>query len=170
MRHNKKKVKLSRSRSQRKALIMSLCRNIFTYEKIKTTPAKAKELAKFVDKVIIWAKKGGLHQRRLIYRVVGDHKLVKHICDDIALRFKEVNSGFSRIIRWRCRKGDGAETAYIMLTKIDPARIKKDKPALVKSSSKQASPSGQKTEKAQEPVKKTVYKGIKSIFKRPKDK
>jgi len=170
MRHNKKKVKLSRPRSQRKALLRSLCRNLFIYEKIKTTPAKAKELVKVADRVLNWAKKGTLHQRRLIYKVIGDHKLVKKICDDIALRFKDVSSGFTRIVRLGRRKGDGAEIAYVMLTKLDQFKVKKDKPISAESVKKQQEHLTSEPSRQDTPKKKTIREGIKGIFKKQKNK
>jgi len=158
MRHNNKLAKLSRSRAQRKALIRSLARNIFIYERIKTTPTKAKELSKIVDKIINWAKRGTLHSKRLIYQVIPDHKIVKRIADDFAVRYKNVNSGFTRIIKAGFRKGDGADLAFIEFTN----KVEKKRKVVASESAKTEITEDKKKE---EP---TTKKGLKGIFKRKK--
>jgi len=108
--------KLSRKKDQRKALLRSLAGSIFLKEKIKTTEAKAKEVAVFVEKQITRAKKGDLHSRRLLAKLFPP-KLVKKIVDEIAPRYKERKGGYTRVIKLGPRRSDGAKIAIIELIK-----------------------------------------------------
>jgi len=108
--------KLSRKKDQRKALLRSLAGSIFLKEKIKTTEAKAKEVAVFAEKQITRAKKGDLHSRRLLAKLFPP-KLVKKIVDEIAPRYKERKGGYTRVIKLGPRRSDGAKIAIIELVK-----------------------------------------------------
>lgn len=119
MRHRKKGNKLSRSISQRKALIKSLVRSVMISERITTTEAKAKALRPWVEKLITWAKDDSLHHRRLSYRLLNDHVLVKRLFEEIGPRFKDTVGGYTRIIDLGNRKGDDAKLSIFELTKIN---------------------------------------------------
>ena len=108
--------KLSRKRDQRKALRASLATALFLKEKIKTTEAKAKELAVFAEKQISRAKKADLHSRRLLVNFFSP-KIVKKLVEEIAPRYKERKGGYTRIIKLGPRKSDGAKMAIIELLK-----------------------------------------------------
>jgi large subunit ribosomal protein L17 len=116
MRKRKKGRKLSRKRNQRKALLVSLASEFFLKEKIKTTEAKAKEVASFIEKQITRAKKGDLHSRRLLARFFPP-KLVKKIIEEITPKHKERKGGYTRIIKLGPRKSNGAKMAIIELVK-----------------------------------------------------
>ena len=57
MKHNIKNKKLNRTSSHRKAMFMNLTNALIKHEQITTTLAKAKELKKFVEKIITLGKK-----------------------------------------------------------------------------------------------------------------
>ncbi len=116
MRKLKKGKKFSRKRNQRKALIKSLSAELFLHERIRTTEAKAKELRRFAEKFITWAKKGDLASRRYLLRYF-QKKLVKKLIDEIGPRFKQRQGGYTRIIKLGPRKSDGAKIAIIELLK-----------------------------------------------------
>ena len=116
MRKRKKGRKLSREKSQRMALLKALISALILYEKIKTTEAKAKEIAPLMDKYITRAKKNDLHSRRILARVFMP-AIVKKLIDDLAPRYKERAGGYSRIIKLGQRKGDAARMAIIELLK-----------------------------------------------------
>jgi large subunit ribosomal protein L17 len=116
MRKRAKGRKLSRKHDQRLALLKGLATNLFLKEKIKTTEAKAKELAVFAEKGITTAKKTGFSAKRLLARTYSA-KLIKKLTEDIALRYKERQGGYTRIIKLGPRKSDGAKMAIIELVK-----------------------------------------------------
>ncbi len=116
MKKLKKGRKLSRKRDQRKALLKSLARAVFLFEKVKTTEAKAKEVSSFVEKCITKAKKGDLSAQRLLLRYFSED-LVKKLIKEIAPRYKERQGGYTRVLKLGARRPDGAKMAIIELVK-----------------------------------------------------
>lgn len=116
MRKRQKGRKLSRKRGQRKALLRTLAVSLISREKIKTTEAKAKELAPFVEKQISKAKINNIQSRRFLIRFF-PKEIVKRLVEEIAPRYKERKGGYTRIIRFGPRKIEGAKMAIIELVK-----------------------------------------------------
>ena len=116
MRKRKKGRKLNRKKGQRKALLISLARELFLREKIKTTEAKAKEVAGFAEKQITKAKVGTVSAKRMLAKNFSK-AIVKKLADDIAPKFKERKGGYTRIIKLGPRQSDGAKMAIIELVK-----------------------------------------------------
>lgn len=114
MQKRKKGRKLSRERNQRRALLKSLASALLLKEKIKTTEAKAKEVAIVVEKFITKAKKGDLTSRRLLAKFF-PKKIVKKLIDELGPRYKERKGGYTRIIKLGPRKSNGAKMAIIEL-------------------------------------------------------
>lgn len=109
----KKKVfgrKLSRERSSREALFVSLVESLVMNKKIKTTKAKAKAIVGLVDRLIVLAKKDTLSSKREIAkRLRGNKKVATVLWNEFPKMFESRNSGFTRIIPLGQRKGDLAE-------------------------------------------------------------
>ena len=99
MRHKKLGRKLSRKTSHRKALMANLASALITHKKIKTTDAKAKELRRFVEPLITFAKKGDLHSRRQVLKKIPHKPIVKELFDIIAPECLNRNGGYTRIIK-----------------------------------------------------------------------
>jgi large subunit ribosomal protein L17 len=82
-RHGYKGKKFNRERDQRRALVKGLADSLVKYETIETTLPKAKEIVPYVEKLITKAKKGDLHNRRMILSslqtIASAHKLVDEI-------------------------------------------------------------------------------------------
>ena len=122
MRHNNSGRKLSRTSAHRKALFRNMAKALLTYGRITTTEAKAKELRRVVEPLISLGLKNDLYARREAYRVLGSHKLVKRLFDDIAPAYAGIGGGFTRVLKLSMpRKGDSAPMAVIELTKEMPA-------------------------------------------------
>jgi len=115
MRHRKAKGKLGRNSSHRAALIANLLVALITYERIKTTAAKAKVLRRFMDRMITLAKRGDLHARRQALRVIRDKKALKKLFDTLGQRYSSRPGGYTRIYRLPPRRGDCAPLALIEL-------------------------------------------------------
>ncbi|MBU1122913.1 MAG: 50S ribosomal protein L17 [Candidatus Omnitrophota bacterium] len=164
MRHRKKTAKLSRPRAQRKALISSLLRAIVIKERISTTEAKAKALRSWIDKLITWAKDDTLHHRRLSYRLLKDHKLVKRLFEVIGPRFKTINGGYCRVLGLSPRKGDGAAISILELTRREEPKkkVKGKKDTEVKEVKKER----KVVVKKEKPSNKGIMSGVKNIFKK----
>ena len=112
-RHGYQGRKFHRERDQRRALIKGLADSLVQHESIETTLPKAKEVVPYMEKLITKAKKGDLHNRRMVISglttIESAHKLV----DEIAPKLKGRQSGHLRIERTRIRRGDNAELARI---------------------------------------------------------
>jgi large subunit ribosomal protein L17 len=88
---------------------------LFVNERIRTTEAKAKALRPVAERLITFAKKGDVHARREVLKVVPDRDVVHRLFADIAPRFAERNGGYTRILKVGPRQGDGAPMAIIEL-------------------------------------------------------
>lgn len=113
MKHNIKNRKLNKTSSHRKAMFMNMSNSLIKHEQITTTLPKAKELKRFVEKIITLGKKGNLESRRKAISILQDQKMSKKIFDVLAVRYKERNGGYTRIIKLGNRFGDNAPTAVI---------------------------------------------------------
>ena len=107
--------KLSRTSSQRKALLRGQVTQLLVNGKIVTTEAKAKELRKTADKMISLAKRGDLHARRQAEGFVMDKAVTKKLFNEIAKKYTDRNGGYTRIIKLGLRQGDAAPVAIIEL-------------------------------------------------------
>lgn len=112
-RHGYKGRKFSRERDQRRALIKGLATSLIDHGKIETTLPKAKELVRYIEKLITKAKKGDLHNRRQVISALSTQKAANKLVDEISPKLKGRNSGHVRVKRSRVRVGDGTQMATI---------------------------------------------------------
>ncbi len=119
MKHNIKNKKLNKTSSHRKAMFMNLSNALIKHEQITTTLPKAKELKRFVEKIITLGKNGDLLSRRKAISTLQDQVMVKKIFDILAKRFKDRAGGYTRIIKLGNRFGDNAPMAVIELVDRD---------------------------------------------------
>jgi large subunit ribosomal protein L17 len=112
-RHGYKGRKFSRERDQRRALIKGLATSLVLHGKIETTLPKAKELVRYIEKVITKAKKGDLHNRRMVIAALSTQTAAFKLVDEIAPQLGGRTSGHVRVQRTRLRVGDGAQMATI---------------------------------------------------------
>ncbi len=119
MKHNIKNKKLNKTTSHRKAMFMNMSNALIKHEQIKTTLAKAKELRRFVEKIITLGKKGDLLSRRKSISILQDDKMSKKVFDVLAERYQNRSGGYTRIIKLGNRYGDNAPTAIIELVDRD---------------------------------------------------
>ncbi len=114
MRHSNSGRKFSRTPAHRKAMLINLAKALLTHGKICTTEMKAKDLRGVVEPMITLAKRNDLHARRLVYKALNDHALVKHLFDKVGPVFADVPGGYTRVIKLaKARKGDNAPMAII---------------------------------------------------------
>tara|TARA_B100001287_G_scaffold265992_1_gene259473 strand:+ start:476 stop:913 length:438 start_codon:yes stop_codon:yes gene_type:complete len=113
MKHNIKNKKLNKTTSHRKAMFMNMSNALIKHEQITTTLPKAKELRRFVEKIVTLGKKGDLLSRRKTVSILQDQKMSKKVFDILADRYKNRNGGYTRIIKLGNRFGDNAPTAVI---------------------------------------------------------
>jgi large subunit ribosomal protein L17 len=121
MKHRIKKVKLSRRAEHRLSMLKNLSISLLNHEQIVITLQKAKALRPYVEKFVTVAKnKNTLHGRRLLLSRLHNNKfIVDKLLNVIAPRYQNRNGGYSRIIKFKTRKGDCAQMAVIELVDRD---------------------------------------------------
>jgi large subunit ribosomal protein L17 len=108
--------KLSRTHAHRVSMLGNLAVSVFRYEKVQTTEAKAKEVRGLVDGMITLAKRGDLHARRqLVSRMPHEPLIVDKLMTEIAEKYADRASGFTRIVKIGARAGDAAPMVQIEL-------------------------------------------------------
>jgi large subunit ribosomal protein L17 len=113
MRHGMVNRKLGRTSAHRNALFRNQLSSLIDRERIITTLPKAKELRPQIERLVTIGKTDNVHNRRQVFRVVGDETLVAKVFDTLGPRFAERPGGYTRIIKIGPRRGDAAETAII---------------------------------------------------------
>ena len=116
MRHGKKIKKLNRTSSHRKALMSNLASSLIIHKQITTTDAKAKELRRYAERLVTYAKKDNLHGRRLILKSIkgsNSKDIANILMHDIAPMYKDRNGGYTRIIKLGNRKNDNSLVSMI---------------------------------------------------------
>ena len=101
--------KLSRESSIRRSMLAGITKDVIMNESVITTEARAKEVRKFVDKMVTYGKDGSLVARRKALAFLhNDKNVVNKVFNELAPRYKERNGGYTRIIKLTERKGDDA--------------------------------------------------------------
>ena len=108
--------KLGRNNQVRRSILAGLTKDVIMHESIITTEARAKEVRKFVDKMITYGKDGSLVSRRKALAFLhNDKNVVKKVFDDLAKRYEGRDGGYTRIIKIAERRGDDALQVKIEL-------------------------------------------------------
>ena len=101
--------KLGRTCKHRRSMLANLTKDLIMNERIETTETRAKEVRKFVDKMISYGKDGPLVARRKALAFMqNDNVATKKVFDDLAKRYATRNGGYTRILKLNERKGDDA--------------------------------------------------------------
>lgn len=130
MRHRVNGRQLSRTSAHRKALRRNLAASLIEHGAVRTTPAKAKEVRPFVEKLITLAKTGTLHARRQVIALLGDRAMtdkdnpgqlaemtvVQKLFNEVAPRYADREGGYTRIIHLPERRiGDSSQQVLLQL-------------------------------------------------------
>lgn len=104
-----------RTGAHRRAMLRNLTMSVLRYERVKTTEAKAKEVRRLVDRMIGLGKQGTLAARRRANAFLYEPIIVEKLFDDLAKRFTDRDSGYTRITHLGLRVGDKAPVMLIEL-------------------------------------------------------
>src|SRR3990172_7674448 len=107
--------KFGRETGHRTAMLRNLTVSVLRYERVKTTEAKAKEIRRFVDKMIGLGKDGSLPARRRAIAWLPEPELVEKVFSDLAQRYPDRNSGYLRLTKVGRRVGDAAPVVQLEL-------------------------------------------------------
>ena len=111
----KKGARLGGSPAHQRLILSNLATALFEHGRITTTEAKARTLRPHAERLITKAKKGDLHNRRLVLRTIKDKGVVHTLFTEIAPQFADRPGGYTRITKIGPRKGDNAPMAVIEL-------------------------------------------------------
>jgi large subunit ribosomal protein L17 len=168
MRHLKKGNHLGRTASHKKALMRNMAAQVIEYKEIKTTLAKAKELRKYVERMITYGKRGSVHHRRLAFKFLQNKEAVTALFEEIAPAYEDRNGGYTRIIKLGNRKGDNAEMSIIQLVGFEAlaeekkAKEKKEK-ASKKTDEHKEEVKSKETPKAKEAAEEVVEEKVEEV-------
>jgi large subunit ribosomal protein L17 len=129
MRHGRKIKKLGRTPAHRKAMLSNMATSLIMHSTIKTTPVKAREVCRVVDRLVTLAKRGDLHARRQAALTIRDKAALQRLFGDIGPQLTSRNGGYTRALHWGIRRGDGAPLSIVQLLveKSTPEEETKDK-------------------------------------------
>ena len=121
--------KLGRDNQHRRSMLATLTKEVIKNEQIKTTEKRAKEVRKFVDKMITYGKKNDLVSRRKALAFLhNDKEVVNKLFNDIAPRYKKRNGGYTQILKLTERRGDDALMVILKLVEEEKKEEKKEAP------------------------------------------
>src|SRR3989338_7711826 len=139
MRHGRRNGRLGLVQEHRRALLRNLARSLITHQQIVTTHARAKETSRFVDQLVTIAKQNTLHARRHLIQKLGSgsETFAKRMIETIAPKLSGRNGGYTRVLHYKERAGDGASLSLLEFSvpvleveEKKPKKKKEPKPAV----------------------------------------
>ena len=101
--------KLGRETRIRRSILAGLTKDVIKFGHVVTTDARAKEVRKFVDKMITYAKDGSLVSRRKALAFLqNDTVAVNKLFNELAPKYASRQGGYTRLIKLNERRGDDA--------------------------------------------------------------
>lgn len=107
--------KLGRITGHRFQMLRNMATSLLHHEKIETTVPKAREVARFAERLITAAKGEGLAARRRVARDIRNRDVQTKLFEVLAPRYKSRAGGYTRFIRRGARLSDGAEMGILKL-------------------------------------------------------
>ena len=94
-------------------MLSNMVVSFIKHKKIKPTHARAKELRRFIEPLITFAKKGDLHSRRQVLKKIKHKEIVQTLFNDIAPMYANRPGGYTRITKLGFRDNDRASVSLI---------------------------------------------------------
>ena len=107
--------KLGKRTDQRKAMLRAMVTYLLENGRIKTTLARAKEVAPLTEKMITLSKKNDLAAYRQALAFITKEDVAHKLFTEMNQKYMSRDGGYTRIVRMGPRKGDAAEMAIIQL-------------------------------------------------------
>lgn len=134
MRHSIYGKHLGRDKNQRTALFRGLVRSLILYGHIHTTETKAKAIKGLFDKLVTASKKDTEAGKRVVQSFLPQKAINQRLLNDIAPKFKDRNSGFTKTVKLGRRLGDQAMMVEMKI--VDSNKVTVDSQEEVKSTKK----------------------------------
>ena len=130
--------KLGRDNKHRRSMLATMTKQVVLNESITTTETRAKEVRKFVDKMITYGKKGDLMARRKALAFLhNDKATVEKVFSDLAKRYENRNGGYTQILKLDERRGDDALMVILRLVGEAKEEVKEEKKPAKKATKKE---------------------------------
>jgi large subunit ribosomal protein L17 len=117
VRHRRQGPKLNRDSAHRRSLGANLATALLTHGRITTTHAKAKLARQVAEQAITLGKAGTLHARRQAISLLNNKPITYRLFNEIAPVFRDVQGGYTRILKLGPRQGDAAEMVLLELSR-----------------------------------------------------
>ena len=111
----KKGPRLASSPAHERLMLANMATSLFQNGRITTTLPKAKRLRPLAERLITLAKRGDLHNRSRVMRVIRNKSVVHKLFTEIAEQMEQREGGYTRIVKIAPRRGDAAPAAIIEL-------------------------------------------------------
>lgn len=141
------------SPAHQRIILANLASQLFQHGKITTTEAKAKRVQPLADRLISKAKRGDLHNRRIVLQTITDKGVVHALFTEIAPKLADREGGYTRITKIGPRKGDNAPMAVI---EVVTETVEESRKAKAKGAGKKVETAKPEAKKA--PAKKAAAK------------
>jgi large subunit ribosomal protein L17 len=132
--------RLGGSPAHQRLILANLATSLFEHGRIATTEAKARRLRPYAEQLITKAKRGDLHNIRLIAKVIRNKDVVHRLVTEIGPFFADRPGGYTRITKTMPRKGDNAPMAVIELVQQKTVTDEAERARRVSSSQRKAAP------------------------------
>ena len=101
----KKGPRLASSPAHERLMLANMATSLFQNGRITTTLPKAKRLRPLAERLITLAKRGDLHNRRRVMRVIRNKSVVHKLFTEIAEQMEQREGGYTRIVKIAPRPG-----------------------------------------------------------------
>ena len=119
--------KLGRDNKHRRSMLATLTKQVIMNESITTTDTRAKEVRKFVDKMITYGKRGDLISRRKALAFLhNDTVAVNKVLNELTKRYENRNGGYTQILKVGERRGDNSLMSILRLV-VEEEPVKEEK-------------------------------------------
>lgn len=151
----KKGPRLASSPAHERLMLANMATSLFQNGRITTTLPKAKRLRPLAERLITFAKRGDLHSRRRVMRVIRNKSVVHMLFTQIAEQMEQREGGYTRIVKIAPRRGDAAPAAIIELV-TEPVSPKKAVVKEAEAATKVAAKADEAVEAKAEAVEEAV--------------
>lgn len=129
--------RLGGSPAHERIILANLASQLFEHGRITTTETKAKRVRPLAERLITKAKRGDLHNRRVVLKTITDKGVVHVLFTEIAPKLADRDGGYTRITKIGPRQGDNAPMAII---EIVSETVEESRKAKAKASGTKAAP------------------------------
>jgi large subunit ribosomal protein L17 len=155
--------RLGGSPAHQRLILANLATALFEHGRITTTEAKARRLRPYAERLITKAKRGDLHNRREILKVIRRKDVVHRLIEEIGPFFSDRNGGYTRITKTLPRKGDNAPMAVIELVSQRTVTDEADRARRVAASQQQKAAAPAPAEEAAPEVEDTAAEATEAV-------